>query len=278
MSPKSVLRWSLSVVGIAAVGSLAGSLVSFTDDFSAATLNARWGELTNATVSTTVGHNAPGSMRLDGRTTQAKASVSLSGGKMFPVGQTYVTFWMSDSTGMSTVDVHIDEALSGPNGACGGFWIYIAQLNVVNGVFSSLPDWEEEMPGADSVINEWGAVGTTYGGTFRSHVLTWLSTDTCAVRMALDTTRPNVNLRWRINVSTGVVFVDDWTQSAYPPTAVREPQRVSVGKAAFQDIAQSRVYLPNGQLAGNRTNGRNLPTGCYLVRNNTGVQKLVVRQ
>jgi hypothetical protein len=178
------------------------------------------------------------------------------------------------SNANTAVEIHLDVAQSGANGVC-GWWNYINMIRYVSAPFST--DWEQQV---DLTVPDWGAEACTYGGTVRSAVQSYLTTNACCITNNLDTNRVTNVLIWRINTTgTDTLWIDEWNQGTGAPMSVQQPQRApQLSIPSTQDFVGQRVYLPNGQIASATVGSRNLPSGCYLVRSRTGVQKLMVRQ
>jgi len=264
---------SLAAVAVVVAVGWAQSFHTITDNF-ATSVSSAWGSPLPAGVTwdATNTHTADGSgsMKVTGA---AAISLTMYSGPGFQRTPSYVSFWMKGDLN-AALEIHIDVAQSGANGVC-GWWNYIGQINLVSSLFST--DWEQQV---DIQTPDWGGEALTWGGTVRSAVQNWVTTNACAITNNLDTNRITNVLIWRINITgaSGTVWIDDWQQGTGTPVSVQQPQRApQLSIPSTQDFVGQRVYLPNGQIASATVGSRNLPAGCYLVRSKTGTQKLMVR-
>lgn len=226
MGRVKMLRGVIAVVACAAVTAVA-QFSAFVDDFAGPALNTRWGTVTGSTWSGADGNTAPGCLRIDARSAAVAVSCNLYSGRGFTAGPVAVSFYMKDSLGGATIEIHLDCATS--CGAC-GWWDYRSQAGYVNSAFSSA--WELTV---DEMIPDLGAIPGQWGGTMRSAVVDGLAAD--AQCPGSDTLDCNAVLIWRINIGSGVVLFDDWTQSVQ--TGVK-PQKSD--RAGWKRVTLS----PNG--------------------------------
>ncbi len=219
MGSRRLFHAVVAVVACAAMSAVA-QFNAFEDHFDGPSLNGRWGTNAGVTWIDTDGNLAAGCLSIDASGGATSVSPNLYTGRGFTAGAVMVSFYMKDPNGGAGIDIHIDMATS--CASC-GYWDYRTQTNFVSSAFST--DWELAI---DQQWDDLGAIAPQWGtGTYRTILIDALQND--AECGPMDTTGCNVVLIWRVNVSTGVLLIDDWIQSPVTSTRPDTKQRAADG-------------------------------------------------
>jgi len=178
------------------------------ESFDGPTLNPAFDER-NGSISWTngEGHYAPGAMLIDATAGESSVSLLLYSGRGFTAGQVMVSGWFKDpSGGAAAVTIQIDLGTYNASGPFFRDYQYISQST--GWMAPWVADWDnmiyETYPDLGGIANQWG------GGTLRDATINWITTNCGGLT---DTNVIEVMMKWRFRLTSGMLYMDDWTQT-----------------------------------------------------------------
>jgi len=288
-SIKKTLRIALGVAVVAALSGQA-QLNEVVDPFDGPDLESHWGNNPKGEWDGTEGHDAPGCMKITAPSGETvRANLNLSSGRGFPRNPTAISYWYKVDPAIEAVSIQLDLATSTTQGVC-GYFNYVGQVRYDPWSFCS--DWCQD---TDDTIPDLGELNTQYGGTCRSEIIDWIESNDCMstnyTGTETDTNVISTRLIWRIRVTGGTMWIDDWKQvpvtvgTDEPAAAAAMPTRDLVFSAdkGVTFPSETRysvaVHSPDGRLV-SKLNGygtsasiprSELTSGSYIVRVTSGL-------